>query len=65
MPHPNSNILPNCFPVATLAGMLAMVASIHCVETTEYPQTTYRNATDLQFQVAASYDNFDEYAIPG
>lgn len=60
MPHPNSNILPNRFPVATLAGMLTMVASINCVETNEYPYTTYRNATDLQFQMAASYDNFDE-----
>ena len=30
-----------------------------CVDANDYPLTAYRNATDLQFQAAASEDNFD------
>ncbi|WP_188931382.1 DUF4142 domain-containing protein [Puia dinghuensis] len=37
-----------------------MVLTMRCTDATEYSNASYRNATDLHFQVAASYDNFDE-----
>lgn len=53
--------MPAGWSVGLIAGFMLLVATAtHCVETNEYPNTRYRNAEDLQFQVAASYDNFDE-----
>jgi putative membrane protein len=46
-------------PIQTICFFLLLACSLHCVDNNDYPMTMYRNATDLQFQVAASYDNYD------
>ena len=46
-------------PFKTICFFLLLVCSLRCVDNNDYPMTMYRNATDLQFQVAASYDNYD------
>jgi len=47
------------FPAQTLPPICFFLLLSSCVETNDYPMTSYRNANDLQFQTAASYDNFD------
>lgn len=47
------------FPAHTLPPFFIFILWSSCVETNDYPMTSFRNAADLQFQTAASYDNFD------
>lgn len=47
------------FPAKTIPSTCLLFLLGACVETNDYPFTAYRNATDLQFQSAASHDNFD------
>jgi predicted outer membrane protein len=47
------------FPTQTIPPLCLFLLLGGCAETNDYPMTSYRNATDLQFQTAASYDNFD------
>lgn len=46
-------------PAQTLSPICFFLLLGSCAETNEYPMMSYRNAADLQFQKAASYDNFD------
>lgn len=41
------------------ATVWCLLLLFSCVDTNEYPFTTFRNATDLRFQGAASKDNYD------
>jgi hypothetical protein len=47
------------FPAKNIPSTALLLLLGACVETNDYPLTPYRNATDLEFQTVASYDNFD------
>gem|GEM_PF-7057326 len=47
------------FPSQTIPPLYFIFLLASCVETNDYPMTSFRNATDLQFQTAAAYANFD------